>query len=195
MLVTRTLPCAPHEPGLPEMSFVYVPREPSSAGQFARHQPGRTLLPGNQTAQNCTPRARPGHIQQTKRALGVPARPSAKHTRGRRIHNTCFVPRDFEQGQLGRTLRLFGWHILAYLGLSWLICSHIILFILPAEHYSFYQPNTLLTLVLPYWLEGDVVLSMPGLFLRLFLASLPLHERRRGVKVIVLKNDLLLFPS
>jgi hypothetical protein len=40
---------------------------------------------------------------------------------------------------------LFGWHILAYLGLSWLISSHIILFILPAEHYSFYQPNTLRT--------------------------------------------------
>jgi hypothetical protein len=35
------------------------------------------------------------------------------------------------------------WHILAYLGLSWLISSHRILFILPAEHYSFYQPNTL----------------------------------------------------
>jgi hypothetical protein len=68
MLVTRTLPCVPHEPGPPETNFVYVPREPSSAGQFARHQPGRTLLPGNQTAQNCTPRARPGHIQQTKRA-------------------------------------------------------------------------------------------------------------------------------
>jgi hypothetical protein len=33
---------------------------------------------------------------------------------------------------------------LAYLGLSWLISSHRILFILPAEHYSFYQPNTLL---------------------------------------------------
>jgi hypothetical protein len=29
--------------------------------------------------------------------------------------------------------RLFGWHILAYLDLSWLISSHIILFILPAE--------------------------------------------------------------
>jgi hypothetical protein len=41
-------------------------------------------------------------------------------------------------------LRLFGWHISAYLGLSWLISSHKILFILPAEHYSFYQPNTLL---------------------------------------------------
>jgi hypothetical protein len=40
-------------------------------------------------------------------------------------------------------MRLFGWHILAYLGLSWLISSHRILFILPAEHYSFYQPNTL----------------------------------------------------
>ena len=29
------------------------------------------------------------------------------------------------------------------LGLSRLISSHIILFILPAEHYSFYQPNSL----------------------------------------------------
>jgi hypothetical protein len=42
------------------------------------------------------------------------------------------------------TSRLFGWHILAYLDLSWLISSHRILFILPAEHYSFYQPNTLI---------------------------------------------------
>jgi hypothetical protein len=42
-----------------------------------------------------------------------------------------------------KSLRLFGWHISAYLGLSWLISSHKILFILPAEHYSFYQPNTL----------------------------------------------------
>jgi hypothetical protein len=39
--------------------------------------------------------------------------------------------------------RLFGWHISAYPGLSWLISSHRILFILPAEYYSFYQPNTL----------------------------------------------------
>jgi hypothetical protein len=39
-------------------------------------------------------------------------------------------------------LRLFGRHILAYLGLSRLISSHRILFILPAEHYSFYRPNT-----------------------------------------------------
>jgi hypothetical protein len=46
MLVTRILSCVPHEPGPPETNFVYVPREPSSAGQFARHQPGRTLLPG-----------------------------------------------------------------------------------------------------------------------------------------------------
>jgi hypothetical protein len=37
---------------------------------------------------------------------------------------------------------LFGWHISAYIGLSWLISSHRILFILPTEHYSFYQPNT-----------------------------------------------------
>jgi hypothetical protein len=42
-----------------------------------------------------------------------------------------------------KTLRPFGWHILAYLGLSWLIFSHRILFILPAEHYSFYQPSTI----------------------------------------------------
>jgi hypothetical protein len=27
---------------------------------------------------------------------------------------------------------------------SWLIASHRILFILPAEHYSFYRPNTLI---------------------------------------------------
>jgi hypothetical protein len=32
---------------------------------------------------------------------------------------------------------------LAYLGLFRLIPSHKILFILPAEHYSFYQPNNL----------------------------------------------------
>jgi hypothetical protein len=44
---------------------------------------------------------------------------------------------------LGERKRLFGWHILAYLGLSWLIFSHKILFILPAEHYSFCKPNTL----------------------------------------------------
>jgi hypothetical protein len=31
---------------------------------------------------------------------------------------------------------------LTYLGLSWLISSHRILFILTAERYSFYQPNT-----------------------------------------------------
>jgi hypothetical protein len=30
---------------------------------------------------------------------------------------------------------------LVYLGLFWLISSHRILFILPAEHYSFYQPK------------------------------------------------------
>jgi len=30
----------------------------------------------------------------------------------------------------------------ASLGLSWLISSHTTLFILPAEHYSFYQPNS-----------------------------------------------------
>jgi hypothetical protein len=43
---------------------------------------------------------------------------------------------------LVESLRLFGRHILAYLGLSRLISSHRILFILSAEHYSFYQPNT-----------------------------------------------------
>jgi hypothetical protein len=43
---------------------------------------------------------------------------------------------------INRTMRLFGWYISAYPGLSWLISSHRILFILPAEHYSFYQPNT-----------------------------------------------------
>jgi hypothetical protein len=42
-----------------------------------------------------------------------------------------------------QTVRLFGWHILAYLDLSWLISSHRALFILPVEHYSFYQPNIL----------------------------------------------------
>jgi hypothetical protein len=41
-----------------------------------------------------------------------------------------------------QSMRLFGWQILAYLGLPWLISSHRILFILPAEHYSFYQSNT-----------------------------------------------------
>jgi hypothetical protein len=81
MLVTRTLPCVPHEPGPPETSFVYVPREPSSAGEFARRQPGHTLLPGNQTAQNCTPQARLGHIQQTKRALRHPCRAPLKENR------------------------------------------------------------------------------------------------------------------
>jgi hypothetical protein len=50
-----------------------------------------------------------------------------------------------------RPLRnMFGWHILAYLGLSWLISSHKILFILPVEHYSFYQPNTLSNSRIPH---------------------------------------------
>jgi hypothetical protein len=55
---------------------------------------------------------------------------------------------DFDIDMFSEMKRLFGWHILAYLSLSWLISSHIILFVLPAEHYSFYQPNTLESLIL-----------------------------------------------
>jgi hypothetical protein len=68
---------------------------------------------------------------------------------GGRSELPCARPRARGSGGRGRTSRLFGWHILAYLDLSWLISSHIILFILPAEHYSFYQPNTLV--LAPAW--------------------------------------------
>jgi hypothetical protein len=45
--------------------------------------------------------------------------------------------------QMASSLEHFEAVRLAYLGLSRLISSHRILFILPVEHYSFYQPNTL----------------------------------------------------
>jgi hypothetical protein len=54
-----------------------------------------------------------------------------------RLHCPCPLSSD-------EILRLFAWHILTYLGLSWLISSHRILFILPTKHYSFYEPITLI---------------------------------------------------
>jgi hypothetical protein len=43
----------------------------------------------------------------------------------------------------GGSTNLFGWHMnSARLAFFLPISSHIILFILPPEHYSFYQPNT-----------------------------------------------------
>ena len=43
------------------------------------------------------------------------------------------------------------WGCSAYLGLSWLISSHIILFILPAQYYLLDQPNSPFALI---WARG-----------------------------------------
>jgi hypothetical protein len=63
------------------------------------------------------------------------------------------------------TRRLFGWHISAYPGLSSLISSHKILFILPVEHYSFYQPNTLKV----YGFSSHIVLSAGFMYMHMIL--------------------------
>jgi hypothetical protein len=60
---------APREPGRQETGFIFVSRQPGSAGPFARVGPGPAPDAGNQTCQSCMPRARLGHMQLTKRAL------------------------------------------------------------------------------------------------------------------------------
>jgi hypothetical protein len=65
----RALAFVPREPGCPETTFIYVSRQPGSAGPFAHIEPCPTPDPGNQTCRTCIPRARLGHMHLTKRAL------------------------------------------------------------------------------------------------------------------------------
>jgi hypothetical protein len=67
----RALAFVPHEPGCPETTFIYVSRQPGSAGPFAHVGPGPTPDAGNQTCRTCIPRARLGHMHLTKRAPKV----------------------------------------------------------------------------------------------------------------------------
>jgi hypothetical protein len=71
----RALAFVPREPGCPETTFIYVSRQPGSAGPFAHVGPGPTPDAGNQTCRTCIPRARLGHMHLTKRALKLLPQP------------------------------------------------------------------------------------------------------------------------
>jgi hypothetical protein len=91
LLKHQHAPSRPSEPGSLETDFVFVSWEPGPVGCFARHKPGQSALPRNQSAQTCTPRTRLEHMQQTQRAPYV-ENLQAEATRGvgnrGRLHST-----------------------------------------------------------------------------------------------------------